>query len=349
MVYRPNARLADVAQGKGLTLVEAKVSGLMEAIECWHAENAQGDLRLATIEEMSRAGPIVHPDLLPHLSGRSAAALDRLLWRRGQDLLSGAECWLPFDVVNGDLLDPRAYTGGMFPAETTGLGGGNTPEEADLAGIYEVVERDALSHFERLSLATRRRALRDVTTAEFPVLVRLLDRLEPYISTWFWEAPTDLGLPVIICRIQGRAESLEAVPPAEGYAAAATAAEAALRALLEAAQARLTHIVGAREDRFRDRYVIRPETKEPAVQQSPLRVGPAYFGDAKAELAWVLNRLRGAGVEHVVSVRLSSSDLPVCIGKVLIPGLEASPHEYEAEQLEIVNPTRAARIVGGTP
>jgi ribosomal protein S12 methylthiotransferase accessory factor YcaO len=40
MVCRPNSRSLAVAQGKGLTLDAAKASGVMEAIELYHAVNA---------------------------------------------------------------------------------------------------------------------------------------------------------------------------------------------------------------------------------------------------------------------------------------------------------------------
>ena len=40
MAVRPLGTTLSVAQGKGATLLLAKVSGAMEAIEFWHAENA---------------------------------------------------------------------------------------------------------------------------------------------------------------------------------------------------------------------------------------------------------------------------------------------------------------------
>src|SRR5690242_848779 len=36
---RPNSRNISVSQGKGVTRALAKVSGIMEAVELWHAEN----------------------------------------------------------------------------------------------------------------------------------------------------------------------------------------------------------------------------------------------------------------------------------------------------------------------
>ena len=47
MVCRPNARSLAVSQGKGLTLDAAKASGVMEAIELYHAEHIELPLKLA--------------------------------------------------------------------------------------------------------------------------------------------------------------------------------------------------------------------------------------------------------------------------------------------------------------
>ncbi len=52
MVCRPNARSVTVSQGKGLTLAAAKASGIMEALEVWHAERIVKPLKLASFEEM---------------------------------------------------------------------------------------------------------------------------------------------------------------------------------------------------------------------------------------------------------------------------------------------------------
>ena len=45
---RPNARSISVSQGKGITLAAAKASAVMEAIECFHAENLILPLRFGS-------------------------------------------------------------------------------------------------------------------------------------------------------------------------------------------------------------------------------------------------------------------------------------------------------------
>src|SRR5687767_6260192 len=50
---RPTARSLSTSQGKGLAASEAKVSALMEAIECWHAEHIEAGLRWDTLAALS--------------------------------------------------------------------------------------------------------------------------------------------------------------------------------------------------------------------------------------------------------------------------------------------------------
>jgi len=52
MVCRPNSRSVAVSQGKGIDLASARASGLMEAVEQYHAETITLPLRLATYEEL---------------------------------------------------------------------------------------------------------------------------------------------------------------------------------------------------------------------------------------------------------------------------------------------------------
>src|SRR3954453_12248476 len=65
MVCRPNGRSLSVSQGKGVDLQAAKVSGIMEAVEAWHAENVLLPLRLATYRELRAVAHVVDVAQLP--------------------------------------------------------------------------------------------------------------------------------------------------------------------------------------------------------------------------------------------------------------------------------------------
>src|SRR5262249_7257846 len=63
-VTRPNSRPLSVAQGKGIDVTGATASGLMEAIESFHAERISLPLRLASYQEIRRQ-PVACVEKLP--------------------------------------------------------------------------------------------------------------------------------------------------------------------------------------------------------------------------------------------------------------------------------------------
>jgi ribosomal protein S12 methylthiotransferase accessory factor len=99
MVCRPNARSLAVSQGKGLTLDAAKASGVMEAIELYHAERIDLPLRLGSVRDLARTHRLVDLDALPHWSDSRFHADLPILWIEGLDLLADAPAWVPFEMV----------------------------------------------------------------------------------------------------------------------------------------------------------------------------------------------------------------------------------------------------------
>lgn len=61
MVCRPNSRSLSVSQGKGLDLPLAKVSGLMETVEQYHAERIHLPLKFGSYEGLRYTNPLVFP------------------------------------------------------------------------------------------------------------------------------------------------------------------------------------------------------------------------------------------------------------------------------------------------
>ena len=100
MVCRPNARSLAVSQGKGLTLEAAKASGVMEALELYHAERIELPLKLGSARDLAKTHPLVDLDALPRLA-ESRFHLDLpILWVEGRDLITGAPAWLPYETVH---------------------------------------------------------------------------------------------------------------------------------------------------------------------------------------------------------------------------------------------------------
>ena len=67
MVCRPNARSTAVFHGKGIDLAAAKASGLMEAIETWHAEHVRLPIRFSSYAELGEEVKTAEVDLLPRI------------------------------------------------------------------------------------------------------------------------------------------------------------------------------------------------------------------------------------------------------------------------------------------
>ena len=59
MVCRPNSRSISVSQGKGYDLLSAKVSGLMESVESFHAERVSHPLKLCSLEDLRYTEAVV--------------------------------------------------------------------------------------------------------------------------------------------------------------------------------------------------------------------------------------------------------------------------------------------------
>src|SRR5438045_8511217 len=126
MVCRPNSRSVAVSQGKGIDLASARASGLMEAVELYHAETITLPLRLATYEELRYQHNVVEVDDLPRAFESRFHPFLRLLWCEGSDLLSGRNVFVPYELVHMNYTVPLPDGHGCFAAISNGLASGNT-------------------------------------------------------------------------------------------------------------------------------------------------------------------------------------------------------------------------------
>jgi len=338
-VCRPNARSLSVSQGKGLDLAAARASGLMEAVESYHAEHIELPLLRASYDELRARHPVVEVGSLPRLSVGTFHPALRLLWIEGRDLRDGKPLWLPFELVHTDFTLPLPEGSGAFFMSSNGLSSGNHLLEAISHGLCEVVERDATTLWHLQSEEARRGTRLDLGTVDDPACLQVLERFErSRMEVAVWETTTEVGLASFYCLLAER--SLEPLRPraATPGAGCHPAREVALlRALTEAAQVRLTLISGARDDMgvsrcyaaFQDPAVWRQEVArmrtEPPVrrfQDVPTFAGQSFDED----VAWELDRLAAAGLHQGVVVDLTRPELGLSVVRVVVPGLEP-PHD----------------------
>lgn len=338
MICRPNARSIAVAQGKGIDLEAAKASGLMEAVEAWHAEHITLALRYASQRELGEA---VLVEGLPRPPGSPFHTDLPLLWVAGREWMSGAELWTPYETVHANYTLPAAPGSGCFLASTNGLAAGNHPLEAIAHGALEVIERDATTLWHRLPAAGRARSRLVAESVDDPLCRSVLDRLaQADIDSAIWETTTDVGIASFFCLLAERGDARPtSARPAAGAGCHTDRSVALLRALTEAVQVRATYIAGARDDLDAREYAasshaVRLRSARRAIaSHRPVR----RFGDVPnhvaptfaAELEWIGGRLRAVGIERMVVVELTRPEFGLPVVRVLIPGLEG-PDDHGA-------------------
>jgi YcaO-like protein with predicted kinase domain len=334
MVCRPNSRSLAVSQGKGVSLAAAKASGLMEAVELHHAERICLPLRLGSYDELRRRHRVVDVDALPRAATSVFHPERPLLWIEGHDLLRDEAVWVPYELVHADFTVPYPPGGGCFPMSSNGLASGNHLLEAISHAICEVVERDATTLWHLLDEAARRRTRVDLAPIDDHDCCEVLARCEGAgVAVAVWDMTSDVGIPGFYCVMTERVEDpMHPLGASAGMGCHPDPAIALLRAILEAAQSRLTVIAGSRDDVGRSLYEqARSADQGPALRAREEAAVPdrrlhdvlGWSGDSvDADVAWELDRLRAIGVPEVVVVDLTDPAFRLPVVRLVIPGLE---------------------------
>lgn len=333
MVCRPNGRSLSVSQGKGVDLTAARVSGIMEALEAWHAENILLPLRLATHRELRAVARVVDVRRLPRPGGSRFHPDLTILWVEGTDVFSGERMWVPYECVHLDFRVEAPQGSGCFLLNGTGLAAGNELMEAVNHALCEVVERDAFALWGERSPAERAERRVDRATVDDLGCRRLLDTYDAAgVDVGIWDLTTDVGLPVFSVTIVDRAPNpLRRLFAATGGGCHPDRGIALSRALTEAAQSRLTVIAGSRDDAPPDYYRRLRDPAALASQAARLRQeGTRSFADVAdvpgasvdEDVTHVLERLKAVGVRQAVLVDLTRPDVQVPVVRMVVPGLE---------------------------
>ena len=336
MVCRPNSRSVAVSQGKGIDYLGAQVSGLMEASELYHAETSTLPLRLCSYEELRYEHGVVDVDQLPHIAPSPFHPNLRVLWCEGRDLFSGQKVFVPYEMVHTNYTVPFIEQHRCFPATSNGLASGNCSIEAISHGLCEVVERDATTLWmlqgEKKFEANRL----DLQTVDDPICQGLFAKIaHAGISTFVWDITSDVGIAAFACFLVPQEEGdMWQCPFGEGYGCHPDRQIALIRALTEAAQARLTVISGSRDDFWRDAYKewLDPDRakalRQDVAAMRPTRAFadvPNFDGESfEDDVAWELESLGQAGVRQAVVVDLTKPAFGLPVVRAIVPGLEGS-------------------------
>ena len=329
---RPEGLVLQTSAGKGLTAENAQVSALMEAIELYHAENPMADrLHWSTQQQLEARGEqVLGPGDIPaHWPGHLGATA-RMEWISGESIIDDAPVWAPASTAY--FMREPAYA----ETDTNGLASGNHLIEASLHGLYELLERDALSAVSVNGRLQIRQRCRAVVTASIPdaELRAVIEQIETcdtkVVLLW---VPSRVPVHTFWAMLVNR-RAMAAVSTLNiGAGCHANPGVAAARAVTEAAQSRLLYIHGARDD-----LITKPVSRGHAVQTSAAyrffdtlepdtrwealpRLAPhAESADLYATYDWLRESLAAAG-QSVFRFDLTRPDIGVPVMKMLAPGL----------------------------
>jgi ribosomal protein S12 methylthiotransferase accessory factor len=325
--YTPNARSIVVAQGKGLHDDDAKVSAAMEALERTVANKPFIEPIWTSALRLRELGHRVEPlSGLIALHGKDIDQQEEVAWAVAKELLSATDIYVPLEAA---ILDRTRS--GRFWMSSDGLASGNNLEEATLHGILERVERDAHvlwqigSDERRFSQCIDPRAFRD------PALDGLVERIDAAgCLLRLFDITSDIAIPCFTAILGPpnvrSGPDVRFVEVTGGSGAHPSPVRAAIRAITEAAQSRLTYISGARDDVLPETF-LRPlpvQTRRAfdavaTVPATPTSTGPQML---RQLLEFTLNALREARVDTVAALPLGDPSLPFSVAKVFIPALE---------------------------
>ncbi len=306
-----------VCTGKGETTERAKVSALAEAFERFSAE-PRGRLAVERAPEsaLSRDHHLALADLIV-ADGTMLSAGEPIEWCLGHTVSGAVPTWVPVNAV----LFPYSPSSGRlaFAPHTNGLAAAPTIREAIEHALLECIERDAYS----LAIARVASGHGDlIPTIDHHLLPsrprQYVERFkEAGLSVQLRDITSDIGVPTVLCTIVERNPE----PWAHlGCAARYTGEAAALAAIFEAAQSRLTDIQGAREDlparddATVDTWFIESEATKKVTVPNSL--------PSSAGLNGLVECLHARGLATPVFVDLSDERIPLSAVRVVAPGLE---------------------------
>ena len=354
--YAPNSRSIVIAQGKGLTDLDARVSTVMEALERAVAGEPSVTLIHGSASSLQAMG--YETDTLNCLTAVHKADLgpdEETEWVAGINILTGDTIHIPFDAVVLDRTRDARYW-----MSSDGLASGNNVEEAILHGVLERIERDAHVLWQVGGERDRYACCVDPRGFEDAALTGLIDKIEASgLALRLFNITSDIGIPCFTAmlgpgdlisspRDSDGGRDIRLVEVTGGTGAHPSAVRAAIRAVTEAVQSRLTYISGARDDispatfsRSLPPLMRRAFDAVAAPPAAALR-GNGVAGDLSDLLRHVLDALGNRRVASVIVVRLSEDTLPFSVVQVVIPELE----NPEGERARRFGTRALARAIG---
>lgn len=330
-----------VYNGKGFTRKSARLGAIMEAVERFSAEKPNSNLKtlVASVDDQVRnERNHLSPKDTPLCQETTYRNSQPLEWVRGKNLLNGKETWLPATAVFCPYTAPE-NTKSFGYWSSTGLASSFSKTTALIRALLELIERDhaAMSRF-----------LEKETCVD---LDRIASKPVKWLLEKFRKAGVNLVVKDITCNLDIPTFMASCDDPHthnvnllnSGFAAHWDPETALSKAILEAAQSRLTTLQGAREDLIRHtkRYGkrnylrLRNDTLryffDASGPKSDLsRFNKPVFRSPRHALDGLLRLLDRNGFDRVLAADLTSDQTGIPVVRTIVPNLEIwDDYEYE--------------------
>jgi YcaO-like protein with predicted kinase domain len=314
--------------GKGLEPAYSRCGAIMEAIEFHAGEHPTGPFRVNRAIELPEEERLPLEDCFP----TRASVLNEvtpIAWEEVVNIQNGAPKLVPSDLI-WLVTRIKGQTLMYVQMGSNGLASGGSVEDAILAGLYEVIERDAwtINQFLLDSGMLLNRSSLAGASERVERLVRKIEDAD--LRLHLFDITNDYRVPVfsaIILDLSGRCAGTFG-----GYGCHLDAEIAAIRAITEAAQARCCYISGARDDLFRRQFLLMKRMDQAKLHElfQELPTGSALaeyrtvsFPDVRSELRYLLRLIKGRGVSEVFVKEMGSYlDGAVQVVRVFCPACE---------------------------
>lgn len=323
---RPWSRALSVHQGKGATRAAAKVSALMEAVECCSAEAFAGERRSAAHEDLAPGERALRVD--DFAAVRGGLEPDRVLaWTPARRIGCGGRLWAPWSGVSLDFTRP-APSG--VERTSNGLAAGFGRDAAVVAALCELLERDAVAEWRAEPTTARARRAVEPQTLDDEAFQLLRQAARPAgVHLTVFMLASVIGWPVAVCLMTEPGAHPLMRAAVYGSACRPGAADALAGAVLEAAQSRATAISAVRDD-----ILPRPAGRDgrglhlapplpPGLRGLDWRVVVEHEAAGAATPERIAERLARAGYRDVAVVDLPCPAREAVAVKAFAPGLGA--------------------------
>ncbi len=351
---RPGASYLSVDTGKGITLDHSRASAAMECVERFCGENAKFETWWSDYETCAISHNPLPKNLLPLSKNSLFNARLPFEWTEVADYVSGELIAIPAEILALDRPKRTLSETLPFQSSSNGLSAGNTMDEALFGGLCELIERDALALMWGVwnqGIATPPRIdLEAITSTLSPVtqsLLKLSDQAG--VETIVFDCTQDIDVPVFM------AYMIDHHTPEfglfRGYGCHLDPEMAVQRAITEAAQGRLVHIAGSRDDMFghkrtngRSLFIAGANAITDVKPTCALRArdikAPA---NPKQGVNYLINKIKATGLRHILVQDLTWPSIGIPAVRVLIPGLEGYMFETYAPGKRALNAIELAK------